>query len=82
VNWENGIWEFLVGLGIFGRSKPKRFRKGFWQMIHRGGASEGFWRLGVFGVFGGWEFLGVFGVFGPKYGKNASKSVVFGNSCN
>jgi len=33
-------------------------------------------------VFGGWEFLGVFGVFGPKYGKNASKSVVFRNSCN
>jgi hypothetical protein len=29
--------------------------------------------LGVFGVFG---------VFGPKYGKNALKSVVFGNSCN
>jgi hypothetical protein len=40
--------------------------------------SEGFWRLGV--------FVGVFGVFGGnfglKYGKNASKSVVFGNSCN
>ena len=34
------------------------------------------------GVFGDWEFLGVFGVFGPKYGKNASKSVVFGNSFN
>ena len=34
------------------------------------------------GVFGDWEFLWVFGVFGPKYGKNASKSVVFGNSCN
>lgn len=37
------------------------------------GGLRGFWRLGVFGVFG---------VFGPKYGKNASKSVVFGNSCN
>ena len=56
MNWENGIWEFLVGLGVFGRSKPKRFRKGFWQMIHRGGASKGFWRLGVFGGF--WGFLG------------------------
>jgi hypothetical protein len=28
------------------------------------------------------KVLWVFGVFGPKYGKNASKSVVFGNSCN
>jgi hypothetical protein len=38
--------------------------------------------LGGLGIFGGREFLGVFGVFGTKYGKNASKSVVFGNSCN
>lgn len=56
--------------------------RGFWEMIHRGGASEGFWRSGVFGGFWGFWRLGVFGVFGPKYGKNASKSVVFGNSCN
>jgi hypothetical protein len=56
VNWENGIGKFLVGLGIFGKSKPKRFRKGFW------------W-LGVFGVFGGWEFLGFLGFLAQNMAK-------------
>ena len=60
---------FGAGLRVFGGWE---FLGGFWC---------GKFLVG-FGVFGGWEFLGVFGVFGPKYGKNASKSVVFGNSCN
>jgi len=61
----------LVGLGVFGRSKPKRFRKGFWQMIHRGGASKGFWRLGV--------FVGVFGVFGGVFGLKCGKNDILGS---
>jgi hypothetical protein len=58
----------LFGLGFLERE----FLWGFWC---------GKFLVGL-GVFGGWEFLGVFGVFVSKYGKNASKSVVFGNSCN
>jgi hypothetical protein len=56
-----------------------KWSEGFWQMIHRGGASKGFWRVGVFwgfwcgkflvglGVFGGWEFLGFLSFLNFKY---------------
>jgi len=40
-------------------------------MIHRGGASKGFWRLGV--------FVGVFGVFGGVFGLKCGKNDILGS---
>jgi len=76
VNWENGLGELRDFWQIETETVPKRFLvREFLGFLLRKvfGGLRGFWRLGVFGVFG---------VFGTKYGKNASKSVVFGNSCN
>jgi hypothetical protein len=67
----------LFGLGFLARE----FLWGFWQ-IETETVPKRFLVRKVFGGLRGFWRLGVFGVFGPKYGKNASKSVVFGNSCN
>jgi hypothetical protein len=65
-NWS---WKVFGGLRDFWQIETETVPKRFLVREVFGGL-RGFWRLGVFGVFG------------PKYGKNTSKSVVFGNSCN
>jgi len=69
------VWFRIFGAGVF-----VGFR-GFWQ-IETETVPKRFLVRKVFGEVKGFWRLGVFGVFGLKYGKNASKSVVFGNSCN
>ncbi len=66
-----------MGLGVFGGREflADRNRSGS-EKVFGAGVFVGF--LAVGGFWGFWRL----GVFGPKYGKNASKSVVFGNSCN